>query len=140
MKIIELFEEKDASKEKLVSLKKVLSSMGYKTTSEADTPGVRRAWMIPKSTAKTKYDFMSASAVIQFVKDFESSGGGELKDDMYPEAKDFDREYTRYKGAKLVGENGFKIVSQNDDTAGQIVVSVPRNNRAGEKYKMGYDT
>lgn len=140
MKIIELFEEKDTSKEKLAFIKRVLSSMGYKTTSAADTPGVRRAWMIPKSSAKTKYDFMSAGVVIQFVKDFEANGGGKLKDDMYPEAKDFDRKYTIHSGAKLEGDGGFNITSQNHDFAGQIAISVPRNNKAGEKFKMGYDT
>lgn len=158
MKIQELFEDKDPAAATLSAVSKALRSMGFKKASAGDTQGTKRVWMIqaiPKTKPRVnnpdlpgyetiseydkkildsmKYSFMSKESNEKFVKDFEAAGGGKL------EIESNSKEYSIRNGCEFNGE-GFSIKSQNDDNFGQVVVTVAKGNKAGERYKQGYDT
>lgn len=122
----QLADKPTTAAEILMKVAKALRALGFTKNSAADTKGVKRQWFIQK---KVKYSF-DGDSFKQFVKDL----GEQLPDEkLKSEVKSWEHGEDHIRG------KGFEIATQNVDHYGQVVVSVPKANRAGELYNMGYD-
>lgn len=123
----QLEEAKDPAASILASLAAV-RTLGFTKDSAADTPGVKRMWMIQK---KMKYDFSKEEGFKAFEKDLKAA---------LPDMKLTFKKKDWAGGADQVRGSGFLIDTQQQDRPGQIVLQVPKGNKSGDLYRSGFDT
>lgn len=120
----QLQEAKDPAPQILAAVATGLRKIGFSKNSVADTPGVKRQWLIQK---KMKFDFKTQESFDQFMTELKAA----LPDLTLKGEK-------HYRDYEIRGE-GFSIATQNDDEIGQVVISVPKKNKSGDLYNSGID-